>query len=57
MNAIVEDGVHVSNKFLLYELQRNEKYYRGISHALQTIARDEGIKGLYKGMGATLLVC
>lgn len=35
--------------------QRNEKYYRGISHALQTIARDEGIKGLYKGMGATLL--
>eukprot|EP00250_Pteridium_aquilinum_P017673 c23730_g1_i1 orf=622-1707(+) len=35
--------------------QRNEKYYRGIAHALQTIMRDEGLKGLYKGMGATLL--
>lgn len=35
--------------------QRNEKYYKGIIHALQTIVRDEGAKGLYKGMGATLL--
>ncbi|KAK4351387.1 hypothetical protein RND71_030700 [Anisodus tanguticus] len=30
-------------------------YYRGICHALQTISREEGIAGLYKGMGATLL--
>ncbi|XP_010905402.1 uncharacterized protein [Elaeis guineensis] len=30
-------------------------YYRGISHALYAICRDEGIKGLYKGLGATLL--
>ncbi|KAG1371758.1 mitochondrial substrate carrier family protein B [Cocos nucifera] len=30
-------------------------YYRGISHALYAICRDEGAKGLYKGLGATLL--
>lgn len=35
--------------------QRNEKYYKGIAHALRTISRDEGRRGLYKGMGATLL--
>ena len=32
-------------------------YYRGISHAFTTICRDEGFLGLYKGLGATLLVC
>lgn len=35
--------------------QRNERYYKGIGHALRTIRRDEGMKGLYKGMGTTLL--
>ncbi|XP_049411711.1 uncharacterized protein LOC125874739 isoform X2 [Solanum stenotomum] len=35
--------------------QTNVIYYRGIWHALQTISREEGIAGLYKGMGATLL--
>ncbi|XP_068668468.1 uncharacterized protein [Aristolochia californica] len=35
--------------------QTNVVYYRGISHTLYTICRDEGIKGLYKGLGATLL--
>ncbi|KAH9291249.1 hypothetical protein KI387_043561, partial [Taxus chinensis] len=30
-------------------------YYRGISRSLYTISKDEGIKGLYKGLGATLL--
>ncbi|XP_060175475.1 mitochondrial adenine nucleotide transporter ADNT1-like isoform X2 [Lycium barbarum] len=35
--------------------QTNVIYYRGIWHALQTISREEGIVGLYKGMGATLL--
>lgn len=38
-------------------LQTNVMYYKGISHALRTISRDEGILGLYKGLGATLLVC
>jgi hypothetical protein len=37
-------------------LQTKEKYYKGIGHALGTIAKDEGLRGLYKGMGATLLV-
>ncbi|KAK2968577.1 hypothetical protein RJ640_009405 [Escallonia rubra] len=35
--------------------QRNVIYYRGIWHALRTISREEGIFGLYKGLGATLL--
>jgi solute carrier family 25 phosphate transporter 23/24/25/41 len=30
-------------------------YYRGITHALLRISHDEGVKGLYKGLGATLL--
>ncbi|KAH9650308.1 Ca-dependent solute carrier-like protein [Citrus sinensis] len=33
----------------------NVIYYRGNCHALQTICRDEGILGLYKGLSATLL--
>ncbi|KAM5556542.1 hypothetical protein ABKV19_024095 [Rosa sericea] len=36
-------------------VQTNVMYYRGIGHALRTISRDEGIFGLYKGLGATLL--
>ena len=39
-----------------YALQTNVMYYKGIGHALATIARDEGFRGLYKGMGATLMV-
>ncbi|KAL5567608.1 hypothetical protein UlMin_025571 [Ulmus minor] len=35
--------------------QTNIIYYRGIAHALQTIRREEGVRGLYKGLGATLL--
>ncbi|KAM1053940.1 hypothetical protein FF1_001392 [Malus domestica] len=35
--------------------QTNVIYYKGIWHTLQTITRDEGIFGLYKGLGATLL--
>ncbi|XP_059666327.1 uncharacterized protein LOC132312096 isoform X2 [Cornus florida] len=35
--------------------QTNVIYYRGIGHALSTISREEGIFGLYKGLGATLL--
>ena len=37
-------------------MQRSTIYYQGISHALHTICRDEGFRGLYKGLGATLLV-
>lgn len=35
--------------------QTNYMYYRGISHAVYAICRDEGARGLYKGLGATLL--
>ncbi|KAK4359262.1 hypothetical protein RND71_021491 [Anisodus tanguticus] len=35
--------------------QWNAIYYQGIGHALRTICRDEGIFGLYKGLGVTLL--
>ncbi|GLT43804.1 hypothetical protein SLA2020_177350 [Shorea laevis] len=35
--------------------QTNVIYYRGIWHALQAICREEGMLGLYKGLGATLL--
>ncbi|KAG8644994.1 hypothetical protein MANES_10G022000v8 [Manihot esculenta] len=35
--------------------QTNVIYYRGILHALRTISREEGVRGLYKGLGATLL--
>lgn len=32
-------------------------YYRGTWHALQTISKEVGILGLYKGLGTTLFVC
>ncbi|XP_021813818.1 mitochondrial substrate carrier family protein B-like isoform X2 [Prunus avium] len=35
--------------------QTNVMYYKGIWQTLQTISRDEGLFGLYKGLGATLL--
>lgn len=35
--------------------QTNFTYYRGIGHALQTIVKEEGLLGLYKGLGTTLL--
>lgn len=36
-------------------MQKTTRYYKGIFHAVSTICRDEGVKGLYKGLGATLL--
>ncbi|KAI3742206.1 hypothetical protein L1987_59886 [Smallanthus sonchifolius] len=35
--------------------QRSTIYYNGIWHAFRTICRDEGVFGLYKGLGPTLL--
>ncbi|CAM6116235.1 unnamed protein product [Calypogeia fissa] len=35
--------------------QTNVMYYRGITHALLRISQEEGLRGLYKGLGATLL--
>ena len=34
--------------------QTTSHYYNGIWHALSTIVRDEGMLGLYRGLGATL---
>ncbi|KAH8945908.1 hypothetical protein BDL97_12G065100 [Sphagnum fallax] len=35
--------------------QTKDMYYRGITHALLTISREEGLRGLYKGLGPTLM--
>uniref|UniRef100_A0A1J3C735 Mitochondrial substrate carrier family protein B n=1 Tax=Noccaea caerulescens TaxID=107243 RepID=A0A1J3C735_NOCCA len=35
--------------------QRNAMYYQGIGHAFRTICKEEGLLGLYKGLGATML--
>ncbi|KAK4796544.1 hypothetical protein SAY86_028870 [Trapa natans] len=35
--------------------QRKEVYYRGLFHAFHTIYKEEGLFGLYKGLGPTLL--
>lgn len=35
--------------------QTTSHYYTGISHALRTIVKDEGVFGLYRGLRATLL--
>ncbi|XP_065854784.1 uncharacterized protein [Euphorbia lathyris] len=35
--------------------QRNTIYYSGIWNAFQTICREEGFLGMYRGLGATLL--
>lgn len=35
-------------------LQTHTKYYLGITHAFQTLFREEGIKGLFKGLVPTL---
>jgi len=35
--------------------QTKSQYYTGIAHALRTIVRDEGLMGMYRGLGATLL--
>jgi solute carrier family 25 phosphate transporter 23/24/25/41 len=34
--------------------QAGARYYDGIAHALASIAREEGARGLYRGLGATL---
>mmetsp|Transcript_20608 Transcript_20608/g.27152 ORF Transcript_20608/g.27152 Transcript_20608/m.27152 type:complete len:334 (+) Transcript_20608:81-1082(+) len=36
--------------------QRYEVYYRGIIHAFQRISQEEGVTGLYRGLGTTLAV-
>ena len=35
--------------------QTTSRYYHGIGSTLATIVRDEGLRGLYRGMGPTLL--
>ncbi|EMS64325.1 Mitochondrial substrate carrier family protein B [Triticum urartu] len=36
-------------------VQKTTRYYKGIFHTLSTICREESGRGLYKGLGATLL--
>jgi solute carrier family 25 phosphate transporter 23/24/25/41 len=35
--------------------QTSHTYYRGITHALSSIIKEEGFRGLYRGLGATLI--
>ncbi|XAR69581.1 hypothetical protein NMG60_11001230 [Bertholletia excelsa] len=37
------------------DVSQSTLYYQGIRHAIQTVCKDEGIFGLYKGLGSTLL--
>ena len=37
-------------------MEGTAKHYRGIAHALVRIGSEEGLRGLYKGLGITLLV-
>ncbi|XP_064983928.1 uncharacterized protein LOC108951345 [Musa acuminata AAA Group] len=50
-----QDFKYITN-LSLENVQTNAMYYRGISHALYAICRGEGMRGLYKGLGPTLLV-
>ena len=34
--------------------QTTDHYYQGIASTMRTIVRDEGMRGLYRGLGATL---
>jgi hypothetical protein len=36
---------------------QSSDYYRGILHGLQRVVREEGVSGLYKGLGVSLAVC
>lgn len=58
-----------STRLLLYNLQAypldlvrtrlaaqtTQRYYTGIAHALRTIVAEEGLRGLYRGLPATLV--
>eukprot|EP00884_Botryococcus_braunii_P010651 jgi/Botrbrau1/19588/Bobra.0035s0070.2 len=37
-----------------FAAQTTKRYYLGINHALRTIVQEEGPRGLYRGLGATL---
>lgn len=34
--------------------QVTDQYYQGILSTMRTVVRDEGVRGLYRGLGATL---
>jgi solute carrier family 25 phosphate transporter 23/24/25/41 len=36
---------------------QSSSYYRGIIHGIQRVIQEEGLSGLYKGLGMSLIVC
>ena len=56
-NHLVASYINIYyNSIGLGTSQRQVIYYRGILHSFNTICKEEGFLGLYKGLGATLLV-
>ncbi|CAN1173907.1 Mitochondrial substrate carrier family protein B [Linum perenne] len=49
-------GVTAATATYPLDLVRTRLAAQGIGHALKTICKEEGVLGLYKGLGATLLV-
>lgn len=39
---------------LIQDFNRATPHYNGLWHGIRTIAREEGLSGLYQGLGATL---
>ncbi|CAH2058987.1 unnamed protein product [Thlaspi arvense] len=52
----VTGGLRLGNQEIFVNglKRRNTMHYHGIEHAFCTICREEGLLGLYKGLGATM---
>ena len=51
---VVKERMQVQQKIILTASTETTVHYRNTAHAFQTIWRNEGIRGVYKGYGASL---